>query len=86
MFGTHPVIQEKFPYYLLDYQERPEAKTEKRWVDRLTLYGTWSGNLYDFSRKVYRKLIEDLKVPFELKEGLRQEDTPVHICSSRSSC
>ena len=79
MFGTHPVIQEKFPYYLLDYQERPEAKTEKRWVDRLTLDGTWSGNLYDFSRKVYRKLIEDLKVPFELKEGLRQEDTPVHI-------
>lgn len=79
MFGTHPVIQEKFPYYILDYQERPEAKTERRWVDRLTLDGTWSGNLYDFSRKVYRKLVEDLKVPFELKEGLRQEDTPVHI-------
>lgn len=79
MFGIHPVIQEKFPYYMLDYQERPEAKTERRWVDRLTLDGSWSGNLYDFSRKVYRKLIEDIKIPFILEEGVRQEDTPVHI-------
>jgi ATP-dependent DNA helicase RecG len=79
MFGTHPVIQEKFPYYILDYQERPEAKTEKRWVDRLTLDGSWSGNLYDFSRKVYRKLVEDLKIPFQLAGGVRQEDTPVHV-------
>ncbi len=43
MFGTHPVIQEAFPFYMLDYQERPEAKTEKRWIDRVTLDGTWSG-------------------------------------------
>lgn len=79
MFGVHPIIQEKFPYYMLDYQERPEAKTERRWVDRLTLDGSWSGNLYDFSRKVYRKLTEDLKIPFVLEEGLRKDDTPVHI-------
>ncbi len=78
MFGRHPEIQEEFPFFMLDYQERPEAKTERRWVDRVTLDGTWSGNLYDFYRKVYRKLISDLKIPFELKEGLRQEDTPVH--------
>jgi len=79
MFGTHPVIQEKFPYYMLDYQERPEAKTERRWVDRLTLDGSWSGNLYDFSRKIYRKLIGDIKIPFKVEDGVRQEDTPVHI-------
>jgi hypothetical protein len=79
MFGTHYVIQEQFPYYMLDYQERPEAKTERRWVDRLTLDGTWSGNLYDFYRKTYRKLTADLKVPFEIKGGIRQDDTPVHI-------
>lgn len=76
MFGMHPTIQEKFPYYMLDYQERPEAKTERRWVDRLTLNGSWSGNLYDFSRKVYRKLIEDLKIPFVLEEGKRAAITP----------
>ena len=79
MFGTHPVIQEIFPYYMLDFQERPEAKTERRWVDRVTLDGTWSGNLYDFYRKVYPKLVADLKVPFEIRDGVRQEDTPVHV-------
>ena len=79
MFGRHPVIQEQFPYYMLDYQERPEVKTEQRWIDRITLDGSWSGNLYDFARKVYRKLTQDIKVPFALVSGVRQEDTPVHI-------
>jgi len=37
MFGNHPAIQEAFPLYMLDYQERAEAKTEKRWIDRVTL-------------------------------------------------
>lgn len=79
MFGQMSVIQEVLPNYMLDYQERPAAKTERRWVDRLTLDGKWSGNLYDFYRKVYLKLTADLKVPFQLENGERQEETPVHI-------
>lgn len=79
MFGQMVAIQEVLPYYMLDYQERPEAKTEKRWIDRLTLDGKWSGNLYDFYRKVYLKLTADLKVPFQLDKGERQDETPVHI-------
>ncbi len=79
MFGMHPVIQEVFPNYMLDYQERPEAKAERRWVDRVTLDGTWSGNVFDFYRRVYPKLVSGLKVPFEVKDGVRQEDTPVHV-------
>lgn len=79
MFGRMASISEAYPYYMLDYQERPEAKTERRWVDRITLDGTWSGNLYDFYRKVYLKLTSDLKVPFALTEGERQEDTGLHI-------
>ncbi|WP_367598580.1 RNA-binding domain-containing protein [Pseudomonas fulva] len=79
MFGQMVAIQEAFPHYMLDYQERPEAKTEKRWIDRLTLDGKWSGNLYDFYRKVYLKLTSDLKVPFQLEHGERQDETPVHI-------
>jgi len=63
---------------MLDYQERPEAKTEARWIDRITLDGKWSGNLYDFYRKVYGKLTADLKVPFRLEKGERKDDTPVH--------
>ncbi|AYN08465.1 RNA-binding domain-containing protein [Pseudomonas putida] len=79
MFGQMVAIQEALPHYMLDYQERPEAKTEKRWIDRLTLDGKWSGNLYDFYRKVYLKLTSDLKVPFQLEHGERQDETPVHI-------
>lgn len=79
MFGTWDAIQDGAPHYFVDYQERPEAKTELRWIDRLVPDGTWSGNLFDFYRRVYRKLITDLKVPFVLKDGLRQEDTPVHV-------
>lgn len=79
MFGEMVAIQEELPNYMLDYQERPEAKTEKRWVDRLTLDGKWSGNLYDFYRKVYLKLTADLKVPFHLERGERQDETPVHV-------
>ena len=63
---------------MVDYQERPEAKTEKRWIDRLVPDGSWSGNLYDFFRRVYQKLTADLKVPFQLQDGQRIEDTPVH--------
>lgn len=69
MFGKWAAIQEAVPHYFLDYQERPEAKTELRWVDRLVPDGTWTGNLFEFYRRVYRKLAADLKVPFALKEG-----------------
>lgn len=79
MFGRWSSLQEVLPHYFLDYQERPEAKTELRWVDRLVPDGTWSGNLFDFYRRVYRKLVADLKVPFGLKDGQRQDDTPVHV-------
>lgn len=78
MFGRFPAIQEELPNYMLDYQERPEARTEKRWIDRVTLDGKWSGNLFDFYRKVYLKLTADLKVPFHLEKGERKDETPVH--------
>lgn len=79
MFGTIQSIQEEFPNFMLDYQERPEAKTEKRWIDRLTLDGKWSGNLYDFYRRVYLKLTAELKVPFSLDGAERQDETGVHV-------
>lgn len=78
MFGRWEAIQEAVPHYFVDYQERPEARTERRWVDRLVPDGSWSGNVFDFYRRVYRKLVADLKVPFALKDGQRQDDTPVH--------
>lgn len=78
MFGRAEVIRDALPHYMVDYQERPEPKADKRWVDRLVPDGTWSGNVYDFYRRVYQKLTADLKVPFQLQEGQRIDDTPVH--------
>lgn len=79
MFGTWDAITATRPNYFVDYQERPEAKTEQRWIDRIHYDGTWSGNLFDFYRKVYQKLTADLKVPFNIEDGQRKNDTPVHI-------
>lgn len=78
MFGKLAEIQERFPHFMLDYQERAEARSEARWVDRVTLDGTWSGNLFDFYQLVMQRLVRDLKVPFQLRGDTRVEDTPVH--------
>lgn len=81
MFGTHTAIQEELPFYMLDYQERLEAKAEVRWIDRVTLDGSWSGNLYDFYCKIYSKLIANLKVPFILERDQRRDETIESVAS-----
>jgi len=79
MFGQYRSIREVFPNFFLDYMERPEAKSDNRWIDRVTFDGSWPGNLYSFFLKVYPKLTADLKVPFQVVDGLRQNDSPVHV-------
>jgi ATP-dependent DNA helicase RecG len=79
MFGAWPSIAQALPLYFVDYQERPtHYATTVQWLDRLVPDGTWSGNVFDFYRRVVNKLTADLKVPFVLKGDTRQDDTPVH--------
>lgn len=78
MFGQWVSIAEAAPLYFLDYQELPADTSQTRWLDRVVPDGSWSGNLYDFYRRVIRKLTADLKVPFVLKGDTRIDDTPVH--------
>lgn len=78
MFGKFRSIFDAVPNYILDYQERPEAKAENRWIDRITTDGSWSANLYDFYRRVYTKITRDLKVPFKLEGPMRIDETPIH--------
>lgn len=40
MFGMHHTITEIFPNYMVDYQERPRAQTEARWIDRVVPDGS----------------------------------------------
>lgn len=78
MFGTSEAIRDEFPNYTVDYQERDEPKAA-RWIDRLTNDGTWSGNLFDFYRAVWRKIVTGLKMPFQLVGAQRQDETSAHI-------
>jgi len=78
MFGKFATIREIFSNYMVDYQERAESKADARWIDRIVPDGTWSGNLYDYFQKTYRKLTSEIKIPFQLRKGVRTEDTPVH--------
>lgn len=78
MLGKDYEICREFPEYFLDYREVTEL--HDRWIDRICSgTGEWSGNLYDFYFSVYNRLIQDIHVPFEMKNGLeRITDTPVH--------
>ncbi|HEX6123704.1 MAG TPA: RNA-binding domain-containing protein [Ktedonobacterales bacterium] len=74
MFGKLRPILDGIPNYLVDYQERPASRQDVRWIDRVTTDGTWSGNLFDFYRRTYAKLTQDLKVPFRLEHGVKRVD------------
>lgn len=79
MFGHFRALHDAVPHYLVDYQELPERGAPERWLDRVTTDGTWSGNLFDFYRMVYPRLVKDLKVPFRMEGGHhRVDETPVH--------
>jgi predicted HTH transcriptional regulator len=78
MFGKFRSLLDGVPNYLVDYQEQTE-NAEDRWIDRITTDGTWSGNLFEFSQKVYRKLVSELKVPFKLKDSFQRiDETNIH--------
>ena len=77
MFGEEYKILYEFPEYFLDYREVLDPTI--RWTDRLqSSSGDWTGNLFDFFFRVYRKLVKDLKIPFKLDGITRIDDTPVH--------
>lgn len=79
MFGKFASLHEAVSLYQVDYQEKPGEASSRRWEDRVTTDGTWSGNLFDFYFKVRSKLIEDLKLPFQMVAGHRRVDeTPIH--------
>ena len=77
-FGKYQSIRDFFPGLHLDFRELDPDQNE-RWIDRVYLDGSWPGNLYQFYRKVYPKLTENLKIPFKLEKVGRVSDSPVHV-------
>lgn len=83
MFGREQAIRDPaaIPRFQLDYRERFSDDPALRWTDRLTLDGTWEGNLFQFYQLASVKLSvgPGIKQPFQVDaEGMRRAVTPVH--------
>jgi len=81
MFGKDEAIRdpEAIPGYHVDYREKLSPDPGVRWTDRLTVDGTWVGNLFQFYQKVIQRLTVDIKLPFQLGPDLfRRDETLVH--------
>ena len=77
MFGEERFITKELPEYFLDY--RQETGGNERWEDRVVSFsGDWTGNVFDFYFRVYNKMKQALKVPFQLEGISRIDDTPAH--------
>ncbi len=81
MFGkTNSIIDpECCPNFFPDYREMLSLNPEIRWTDRIYPDGNWEANLFQFYRIVWPKLASSLPKPFQLKDGVRQDETPAHI-------
>lgn len=80
MFGKYSSITDPYccPSFFPDYRET-DPSSDKRWTDRVYYDGTWEVNLYNFYNKVYNKLTASIPRPFALKNGIRMEDSPIHV-------
>ncbi|TVR45360.1 MAG: transcriptional regulator [Planctomycetota bacterium] len=81
MFGRQRSILDQLPYFHLDYQRLPPDNQAgaPRWIDRVTIDGTWAGNLFEFYRRIWPRLTETLRVPFQLGPDMqRRDETPQH--------
>ena len=83
MFGREQSIRDPavLAGFQLDYRERFSEDPAIRWTDRLTLDGTWEGNLFQFYQRVIVKLGSGpgVKTPFQVdSEGYRRATTALH--------
>lgn len=69
MFGTKDAIQREYPAYSLEYREDLPGQAPYR---LLSAAENWSGNIYDFFSRVYRRLTKGYRAPVRnvLREAL----------------
>ena len=81
MFGKIDSITDIYccPSYFPDYREYHSLDPQHRWTNRIYPDGNWEANLFQFYIRIIPKLSLVLPKPFELKNGIRIEDTPTHI-------
>lgn len=80
MFGKESSITDKecAPNFFPDFREMLSTDPNIRWTDRIYPDGTWEANLFQFYLKIGPRLSSSLPKPFQLREGIRQDETPAH--------
>lgn len=80
MFGKGISITdpECCPNFFPDFRELLSTDPQIRWTDRIYPDGSWEANLFQFYRRVWPRLSSSLPKPFQLKKGVRQDETPAH--------
>ena len=78
MFGQAWAIADEYPSYFMEYRE---TEPGRRWEDRIvTGDGEWSGNVFDFFRRVEPRLGAAVRKPFALGKDMRRvEDAPLRV-------
>jgi ATP-dependent DNA helicase RecG len=78
MFGRDQSIRDPHavPEYFVDYREKLDP--EVRWTDRIYPDGRWEANLFQFFQRVWPRLASGLSTPFQLTQGVRQDESPAH--------
>ena len=78
MFGQAWAIADEYPSYFMEYRE---TEPGRRWEDRIvTGDGEWSGNVFDFFRRVEPCLGAVVRKPFALGKDMRRvEDAPLRV-------
>ena len=75
MFGTEEALHALRPRHLIDFRLLGiHAESDKRWEDRLVC----EGNLFSAFQKIYPRLTEPLKTPFQLEGPYRMTQTAAH--------
>jgi len=78
MLGKDQAIRDVHaaPGYFVDYREKLDPAI--RWTDRIYPDGTWEANLFQFYQRVWPKLASGLPTPFQMRDGMRRDETPAH--------
>lgn len=81
MFGKNISIvdPECAPSFFPEFREILTNDASVRWTDRVYPDGTWETNLFQFYLRVWPKLTSTIPKPFNLKNGIRQDETPAHV-------
>jgi ATP-dependent DNA helicase RecG len=76
LVGSSEAIRDWRSRHLIDYRRVPgDLDSDIRWDDRVT----WEGNLFGAFETLYPRLIAGQPVPFQLKDGIRIDESAAHV-------